>query len=121
MEEAEVLCHRIGIMARGTLRCVGPLLRLKQLYGSGFKLVFLTKPENMAYTSSCVKKLLPENAVVIDVFQTSMTLEFSPEPGKLASIFAQLEKNADEWLIEDWGISQTSLEEVFLKCTLNWH
>jgi ABC-type multidrug transport system ATPase subunit len=37
MEEAEALCQRIGIMAKGALRCLGPALRLKELYGSGFK------------------------------------------------------------------------------------
>ncbi|KAI9099240.1 hypothetical protein DFS34DRAFT_579715 [Phlyctochytrium arcticum] len=38
MEEAEVCCQRIGIMCKGSLRCVGPQLRLKQVYGSGFKM-----------------------------------------------------------------------------------
>ena len=30
MEEAEALCHRIGIITRGTLRTVGNQLRLKK-------------------------------------------------------------------------------------------
>ncbi len=47
MEEAEVLCNRIGIMAKGTLRCIGPLLRLKEVYGRGFKLNFSCKPKNV--------------------------------------------------------------------------
>ncbi|RUP48908.1 hypothetical protein BC936DRAFT_143659 [Jimgerdemannia flammicorona] len=46
MEEAEVLCNRIGIMAKGTLRCIGNQLRLKEVYGRGFKLTFTCKPEN---------------------------------------------------------------------------
>jgi ABC-type multidrug transport system ATPase subunit len=47
MEEAEVLCNRIGIMAKGTLRCIGPQLRLKEVYGKGFKLSFSCKPNNV--------------------------------------------------------------------------
>jgi ABC-type multidrug transport system ATPase subunit len=29
MEECEALCHRVGIMVGGRLRCVGPVQRLK--------------------------------------------------------------------------------------------
>lgn len=37
MEEADVLCSRIGIIAFGMLRCVGPQMRLKKVYGDGYK------------------------------------------------------------------------------------
>jgi len=38
MEEADVLCHRIGIVNEGALWCVGPQQRLKSLYGGGYRL-----------------------------------------------------------------------------------
>lgn len=38
MEEADVLCNRIGIVTDGILRCVGPQVRLKTLYGGGYHL-----------------------------------------------------------------------------------
>eukprot|EP00343_Euplotes_focardii_P012019 CAMPEP_0205834014 /NCGR_PEP_ID=MMETSP0206-20130828/50457_1 /ASSEMBLY_ACC=CAM_ASM_000279 /TAXON_ID=36767 /ORGANISM="Euplotes focardii, Strain TN1" /LENGTH=334 /DNA_ID=CAMNT_0053140841 /DNA_START=697 /DNA_END=1698 /DNA_ORIENTATION=+ len=38
MEEADVLCNRIGIMTDGMLRCLGPQVRLKTLYGGGYHL-----------------------------------------------------------------------------------
>ncbi len=38
MEEADVLCNRIGIVNDGILRCVGPQVRLKSLYGGGYHL-----------------------------------------------------------------------------------
>mmetsp|Transcript_26279 Transcript_26279/g.23158 ORF Transcript_26279/g.23158 Transcript_26279/m.23158 type:complete len:217 (+) Transcript_26279:520-1170(+) len=38
MEEADVLCTRIGIITQGTLRCIGPQTRLKSLYGGGYHL-----------------------------------------------------------------------------------
>ena len=40
MEEAEALCQRIGILAKGTLRCLANPIRLKEIYGNGFKLFF---------------------------------------------------------------------------------
>ena len=41
MEEADVLCNRIGIVNDGILRCVGPQVRLKSLYGGGFHLFII--------------------------------------------------------------------------------
>lgn len=38
MEEADVLCDRIGIVTDGLLRCVGPQIRLKTIYGGGYHL-----------------------------------------------------------------------------------
>jgi ABC-type multidrug transport system ATPase subunit len=38
MEEADVLCNRIGIVSQGILRCVAPQVRLKSLYGGGYHL-----------------------------------------------------------------------------------
>lgn len=36
MEEADVLSDRIGIMAKGRLRCIGTSIRLKAKFGTGF-------------------------------------------------------------------------------------
>ena len=38
MEEAEALCHRIGIITHGTLRTLGSQLKLKKTYGEGYRL-----------------------------------------------------------------------------------
>ena len=38
MEEADVLCNRIGIVSAGILRCVAPQVRLKSIYGGGYHL-----------------------------------------------------------------------------------
>ncbi|ORZ40503.1 hypothetical protein BCR44DRAFT_1425196 [Catenaria anguillulae PL171] len=92
MEEAEALCTRIGIMAKGTLRCLGNQLRLKQQYGAGYKCTFIAKPENMAFATEKVLALLPDNAKIVDKFAMTAT-----------------------WLLDDFGISATSLEEVFLR------
>lgn len=36
MEEADILSDRIGIMAKGRLRCIGTSIRLKSKFGAGF-------------------------------------------------------------------------------------
>ncbi len=35
MEECEVLCSRIGILAAGQLRCLGSVQHLKDRFGAG--------------------------------------------------------------------------------------
>ena len=38
MEEAEVLCDRIGIMSEGVMKCLDIPAKLKQRFGEGYKL-----------------------------------------------------------------------------------
>ena len=38
MEEADILCNRIGIVNNGVLSCIGSQNRLKTLYGGGYHL-----------------------------------------------------------------------------------
>ncbi|XP_037567776.2 retinal-specific phospholipid-transporting ATPase ABCA4-like [Dermacentor silvarum] len=40
MEECEVSCDRIGIMVKGQMTCLGPLLHLRQKFGGGLTLKF---------------------------------------------------------------------------------
>jgi ABC-type multidrug transport system ATPase subunit len=116
MEEAEVLCQRIGIMAKGTLRCLGPQLRLKQVYGSGFQLNFVTEhEENMPKAMAFIESILPTNHKRIEHFSTIVCYEFYPQPGQLATLFETIESQKQAYAIADWGLSQTTLEDVFLK------
>ena len=115
MEEAEALCQRIGIMAKGSLRCLGNPLRLKSLYGSGFKLFFNSKVENTDRASAFVESLLPTGWTRLDSFTTNTSYEFPAVASFLPTLFAAMEQGNEEYGILDWGISQTTLEEVFLR------
>lgn len=115
MEEAEVLSQRIGIMAKGSLRCLGTTLHLKQLYGSGFKLQFACQEERMAQICVFIESLLPEGWTKVDSFSTTASYEFKPTSGLIAKLFETVESRKAELGIDDWGVSQTSLEEVFLR------
>ena len=43
MDEADVLGDRIGIMAKGKIRCLGSSLFLKNRFGAGYKLTMVKK------------------------------------------------------------------------------
>ncbi|KAF9437391.1 hypothetical protein BGZ76_000926 [Entomortierella beljakovae] len=115
MEEAEVLCSKIGIMAKGTLRCIGNQIRLKELYGRGFKITFASSPENTERASSYITSLLPADSKKLDSFVTSESWEFEATPGLIQTLFEEITAHKHEHGIDDWGLSQTTLEEVFLR------
>ncbi|OLY81822.1 ABC transporter A family member 7 [Smittium mucronatum] len=112
MEEADVLCNRIGIMAQGTMRCIGTQLHLKDIYGSGF-LITITSSD-IGPASEFVDSLLPPSRKVVDSYSNGISWEFKPTPGLIAHLYHQIHLNKDTYSIDDWGISQTSLDEVFL-------
>lgn len=114
MEEAEVLCNRIGIMSHGTLRCCATQLRLKELYGSGFKLSYCNKPEKYKELKEFIRSQLPPDYKVIRDLASTSIYEFIPTQGLISKLFELLEEEKENLGIIDWGISQSSLEEVFL-------
>ena len=139
MEEADILSSKIGIMSRGVLRCIGTPLHLKRRYGSGFKLTLsFKKAADLALQSTPamtreaaiteVEKLLPKgNFRRVDQggVQGSVTYEFDDAStggsgkGVISSLLDAIDEKKDLLGVEDWGISQTSLEEVFLAIIKN--
>lgn len=115
MEEAEALCQRIGIMAKGTLRCYAPATRLKQLYGPGYKVFINSNPEDTPKACAFLESLLPQGFRKIDAFATNTSYEFPAAPGILGNIFKKMLAEKSNHGILDWGIGETSLEEIFLK------
>ncbi|KAG0224141.1 hypothetical protein BGW41_005240 [Actinomortierella wolfii] len=129
MEEADMLSDRICIMTLGRLRCVGSSLHLKELYGSGFRLNIYSKPGRLEEACQSVEEQLMRGKVFrrIDKFTNASTFEFQistssyqndisdQEGGELSMFFHYL--NQPEWFpaIEDWSISQATLEDVFIK------
>eukprot|EP00727_Mastigamoeba_balamuthi_P008005 m51a1_g3825 hypothetical protein (1807) ;mRNA; r:294618-300690 len=118
MEEAEVLGDRIAVMAKGKVRCVGTALHLKSLYGSGYHVTAVSHGAGHAdAVVSRVQNSVPE-AVLKESDAGSLSFTIPREarahvPGLLRS----LQTAATEDLIQEWGISHSSLEEVFMNVT----
>lgn len=51
MEEADALCHRVGVLTHGTLRTVANQLKLKGVYGGGYRLNLNLLRENRKLVS----------------------------------------------------------------------
>ncbi|KAG0358872.1 hypothetical protein BG005_001686 [Podila minutissima] len=126
MEEADVLSDRIAIMTSGQLRCIGTSLHLKELYGSGFRLSVTSKPGRLQEACQSIEeKVLGSrlfkrtdkftNATVFDFDIGQASNEAGVSKGELSSIFKSLSQKEQFPDVEDWGISQTTLEDVFVK------
>eukprot|EP00924_Labyrinthula_sp_SR-Ha-C_P011713 maker-scaffold_17-snap-gene-6.71-mRNA-1 protein AED:0.02 eAED:0.02 QI:0/0.33/0.25/1/0.66/0.5/4/146/1967 len=122
MDEADILSDRLAIMAEGKLQCCGSSLFLKQLYGAGYQLTcvrvsdedFSTK---LTKTKSIVLDYIPGSSVVSDI-GTELSFYL---PVKEARLFPKLFDKLDSLInsrgldIYTYGVSVTTMEEVFLK------
>jgi ABC-type multidrug transport system ATPase subunit len=111
MEEAEVCCQTIGIMAKGRMRCIGSPTRLKYLYGCGYKLSITSS--DFPQSEQLIEQILPPGFCLLHSFHSSRRYAFVPDAENLANIFDELVEKATAYKIKTWGISQTTLDEIF--------
>ncbi|RUS17892.1 hypothetical protein BC938DRAFT_476136, partial [Jimgerdemannia flammicorona] len=62
-----------------------------------------------------IESILPNTARKLDSFLIQVSYEFEVRPGVIPFLFEEIEAHKTEHGIDDWGLSQTSLEEVFLR------
>ena len=51
----------------------------------------------------------------MDKFNTNLSYEFKSLDGTISNLFKSIEENKQKFGILDWGVSQTTLDEVFLR------
>jgi len=121
MEEADILGDRIGIMAHGKLKCIGTSLHLKNKFGLGYRLNLSTSVELQDELKGIVSKYIP-GAELIAATGGSLVYGVTTDSlSQIVPLFQLIEEHKDDqnFIIKDWGLSQTTLEEVFLKVTRN--
>lgn len=107
MDEADFLADRIGIMARGRLRILGSAQHLKSRHGGG------SRVETRGGGESAAVDALFAGARKIEAHAGARAYELGPGHS-IAAAFRVLEKAADDKIIDNYAISQTTLEQVFL-------
>jgi ABC-type multidrug transport system ATPase subunit len=116
MEEAEALCDRLGIFVAGRLKTIGHASELKERYGRFYKIQMTTTKGNDAELFDLLKKLSP-NARLLNSLGGTNNFEAPSADIDLATLFDTIETNKEALGISHWGVSNTTLEEVFLKVT----
>ncbi|KPA77113.1 putative ABC transporter [Leptomonas pyrrhocoris] len=114
LEEVEALADTVAIMADGALRCIGDKLHLKQKYGSGFELSLrIAHKEMRQEVQDFVEKNFED--AVLNEFKGQRFVFGLPQDTKLSETFACIQENQSRLGITDYSVSQTSIEQVFLR------
>jgi len=113
MDEADALAQRIGIMAAGKLRVIGSPQHLKSTHGGGYRVELKAPAESEVGLTQLV------NSLFTDVTRTEShqgTLVFEVAASfKLAGVFSAFEEAKQTLGLDTFTMSQTTLEEVFLR------
>ena len=122
MEEADVLGDRIGIMKEGKLICLGTSIRLKNKFGTGYRVsVFVDgqaadeeRRARIKGVTAYVKQAIP--GAIVESVEASVVRFKVPRAASrlLANFFASLEAESERLGVTDIQTSLTTLEEVFM-------
>ncbi|EPY88960.1 ATP-binding cassette sub-family A member 3-like protein [Camelus ferus] len=117
MEECEALCTRLAIMVQGQFKCLGSPQHLKSKFGSGYSLRAKIRSDGQ-------QEALEEFKAFVDLTFPGSVLEDEHQgmvhyhlPGadlSWAKVFGVLEKAKEKYDVDDYSVSQISLEQVFL-------
>ncbi|XP_053391292.1 phospholipid-transporting ATPase ABCA3-like [Mercenaria mercenaria] len=119
MEECEALCTRLAVMVNGQFKCLGSPQHLKNRFGEGYFLIArvgTTSTEDIPNPEPLMKFIEQKfpGCVLIDIHQGYINYHLTDTTLKLAEIFGTMEKAKANFKIEDYSVSQTTLEQVFL-------
>ena len=116
MDEADVLGDRIGIMAEGKIVTCGSSLFLKNRFGVGYNLTIAknSKEPNPALESFIKDKL--EGTKKLSEISSEAVFQIPIACSHLfADFFSEFDRSQQNLGVLSYGISVTTLEEVFLR------
>jgi ATP-binding cassette subfamily A (ABC1) protein 3 len=115
MEECDALTQRIGIMSQGRLVCLGSSQHLKSRFAAGYSLQVKAKPETLHLVRAEIMRVFPM-AKLADAHGEMTAYELPQQAGyQLSTIFGLLQHMGAQGWTDDYAVSQTTLEQVFLK------
>ncbi|XP_062116464.1 ABC transporter A family member 7-like [Humulus lupulus] len=114
MEEAEVLCDRLGIFVDGSLQCIGNPKELKGRYGGSYVFTMTTSSNHEQEVESLVRQLSP-NANKIYHLSGTQKFELPKHEVRIADVFQAVQNAKSRFTVFAWGLADTTLEDVFIK------
>ncbi|XP_075380013.1 phospholipid-transporting ATPase ABCA7 [Mycteria americana] len=113
MEECEALCTRMAIMVNGRFRCLGSVQHLKNRFGDGYTVVVRAGGPGPAPVESLMQRCFP-GIVLKERHGGLLQYQLPSRAGSLASVFSVLAAHRGPCHIEDYSVSQTTLDQVFV-------
>uniref|UniRef100_A0A7M4G1M9 P-type phospholipid transporter n=1 Tax=Crocodylus porosus TaxID=8502 RepID=A0A7M4G1M9_CROPO len=117
MEECEALCTRLAIMVKGTFKCLGTIQHLKYKFGDGYIVTLKIKapkpgvPPDPTSAEHFIHANFPGS---LQKEKHYNMLQYQICSSSLAKIFRLLLSNKESLSIEEYSVSQTTLDQVFV-------
>uniref|UniRef100_A0A672MUL1 P-type phospholipid transporter n=1 Tax=Sinocyclocheilus grahami TaxID=75366 RepID=A0A672MUL1_SINGR len=115
MEECEALCTRMAIMVNGRFRCLGSVQHLKNKFGDGYTIILRVAGADpqLQPVIEFIERELP-GSTLKEKHRNMLQYQLPSSLTSLARIFNILSKNKEQLHIEDYSVSQTTLDQVFV-------
>ncbi|XP_048589175.1 phospholipid-transporting ATPase ABCA1-like isoform X2 [Nematostella vectensis] len=115
MEECEALCNRVAIMVNGQMKCLGSPQHLKNKFGDGYTVILRVAGSNPDTEQVCqfIIQCFP-NAVLKDKHHNMVEYQIPCQGLSVSRLFGHLEANRKMFDIEDYSVTQTTLDQVFI-------
>ncbi|KAI8472690.1 MAG: P-loop containing nucleoside triphosphate hydrolase protein [Monoraphidium minutum] len=119
MEEAEMLCDRLGIFVDGRLVCIGNPKEITSRYGGYLVMTLTVAAGQESAARAFVERLSPGARLTYSVGGT-LKFELPSSEVTLSGVFsamaaAKAGSGPGHLQVLDWGVANASLEEVFIK------
>uniref|UniRef100_A0A8C1ZQF4 ATP binding cassette subfamily A member 1 n=1 Tax=Cyprinus carpio TaxID=7962 RepID=A0A8C1ZQF4_CYPCA len=120
MEECEALCTRMAIMVNGRFRCLGSVQHLKNRFGDGYTIILrVAGPDpDLQPVMKFIESELP-GSTLKEKHRNMLQYQLPSSLTSLAHIFSILAKNKEFLRIEDYSVSQTTLDQVFVNFAMD--
>uniref|UniRef100_A0A3Q1C7W4 P-type phospholipid transporter n=1 Tax=Amphiprion ocellaris TaxID=80972 RepID=A0A3Q1C7W4_AMPOC len=115
MEECEALCTRMAIMVNGRFRCLGSVQHLKNRFGDGYTIILRVTghdPDLLPVMKFIESEL--SGSTLKEKHRNMLQYQLPSSLTSLAHIFSILAQNKDTLCIEDYSVTQTTLDQVFV-------
>nr|XP_045377110.1 phospholipid-transporting ATPase ABCA3-like isoform X4 [Camelus bactrianus] len=117
MEECEALCTRLAIMVKGQFKCLGSPQHLRNKFGNVYILTAKIKidenEDKLAEFKEFIATTFP-GSVLKQENQRILNYYIPSKDNTWGKVFGILEEAKEQFNLEDYSISQITLEQVFL-------
>lgn len=115
MEECEALCTRLAIMVNGRFKCLGSCQHLKNRFGEGYIITIRVQGDlpDLEPLFQFFSEKFPR-ASLKEHHHNMVQYQLPSGVMELSEVFGHIESSYEALHIEDYSVSQTTLDNVFI-------
>jgi len=118
MEECETLCTRLAIMVNGRFQCLGSPQHLRSKFGTGYTIIIRAKLNLVNNVQDFITANFNE-AVLKDRHLHMLEYQVPTDDLQLSQVFHKLEMLRKTGSIDDYSVTQTTLDQIFVNFARN--